>query len=166
MPVDGSAARTISFWAYVDKQCLSNKGTQIIQGSAQIMNVGTVNDEHGNFNLQVFRGNGLRLSTDKQNTHNIFFEGTEELRDAWHHYTIVVEEGGKTEDMRAYVDGKPLPAGQPTDVKINPIDHYVINTTKSAGTLFPMTTGKVADFIVFSRALSAEEVGQVMNATK
>lgn len=166
MPVDGTSVRTISFWAYVNKQCLSPKGTQIIQGNAQIISVGAATEPHGLFQLQVYRGNSIRLTTDKQASCNILFEGTEDLRDAWHHYTIVIENGGATEKIRAYVDGKLLPAGQAVDVSGKSINHYVINTTQSAGTLHPMLTGKLADFIIFDRALRDDEVIEVMNITK
>ncbi len=166
MPVSGVSARTISFWAYVDKNYLTPKGTQVVQGAAQVLTVGSPAEKHGNFILLITKGSGLTITTDKQSTHNVHFEGKNELRAAWHHYTVVIEEGGNTSDMRAYVDGVALSAPKTTDAKYNPIESYAINTAKSAGILMPRISGMVADFIVFDRALSVKEIKDLMSATK
>jgi hypothetical protein len=81
--------------------------------------------------------------------------------DQWSHFAVVVEEAGASDNLRLYSDGT-LVTEQPLSVETSEGD-YLIGCHKNLNAVNSWE-GIIDDVVIINKALTAEELGQLMNS--
>ncbi len=162
-PVAGSAARSYSFWVYVEDMMKNpgKRGSQP-QNLAQIISTGTNQAPYDRLTIAVVTRRHIRVIVDKDR--EIDFEGNKPLFDAWHHIVVTIAEGGKASDSRCYVDGECMGTPKVYNGNFASQNDFTINTQPNFISFGQNLYGKLSRFALYDRALTAAQVTEIFKS--
>ncbi len=159
-PIIGDAARSVSFWFKAD-QYYDDGVTE--QKVSHLVLMGYDGQPANGYNRSKFligvinNGRSVRV-VNGGNIYYVDFVGAEDLRGEWHHLTITVADGGRSNSFKCYVDG--VEYGDRKTYAPDGEDYSI--DTYSADIIFGVSySGLLSDFQLYASELTSDEVAQL-----
>ncbi len=169
LPVGGKDERTYSWWFNLDTNTIDSQGKESLQQNCQMMFTaapGSNMTDKNSLMFMLMARNKIRIAVSGAPTNKIDFMGDgKNLLGSWHHVAVVISEGAKASEVKCYIDGVDYGTAHTVTPKGEPVKDFVCYTQRAFLRIGHSISGSLSEIAIFAKALTQEEVQEVMKLT-